>query len=147
MNDAPFIPRRGRVMAIITALISVVLFGLIAVLLPGFDVGGRWGPVDKLMVFGLGLAVAALLVRYARIGAWPQAEGLRVRNLMVSQLLPWQEIEDIRFDGGDPWVQIDLVAGETIAVMAIQRADGDEGVAQAQRLAELVAERQRTTPH
>ena len=70
-----------------------------------------------------------------------------MRNLMVSQLLPWQEIEDIRFGGGEPWVQIDLVAGETIAVMAIQRADGDEGVAQAQRLAELVAERQRTTPH
>ncbi len=140
--DAPFVPRRGRRMALSAAVAAIVLFGVIALLLPGPDAGGRWGPLDKLMVWGLGLAIAALMYRYTRIAAWPQEDGLKVRNLMLTQTLPWSHIEDVRFGGGEPWVQAEMVAGETIAVMAIQRADGEFGVAEAHRLAALVNRRQ-----
>ena len=136
--DAPFVPRRGRAMAIISGVIATVLAGVIALLLPGPEVGGKWGPMDKLMVWSLGLAIAALMVRYALIKAWPQEDGLRVRNLILTQTLPWSEIEDVRFGGGEPWVMIEMAEGESVSVMAIQRADGPLGVAEAARLAALV---------
>lgn len=141
--DAPFRPRRGRAMAIWTGIIATVLSGLIALFLPGPDQGGPWGPVDRAMVWGLGLGIAALMARFAMIGAWPGPGGLRVRNLMLTQVLPWDEIEDVRFGGGEPWVDLELAEGESIAVMAIQRADGDFGVTEAQRLTRLIEERQR----
>lgn len=138
----PFIPGRGRRVSIAAAGISVVLFGVVAWLLPGPDDGGDWRFGDRLMMWGLGLAIAAFLVRYARIGAWPQSAALRVRNLLLTREIPWAEIEDVRFGGGEPWVQLELLDGETVAVMAIQRADGPRGVAEAERLAALVTERQ-----
>lgn len=65
-------------------------------------------------------------------------DGLRVRNLILTQTLPWSEIEDVRFGGGEPWVMIEMAEGESVSVMAIQRADGPAGVAEAARLAALV---------
>lgn len=139
----PFVPGRGRRVALAAAGISVGLFGVVAWLLPGPDEGGDWRLGDRLMMWGLGLAIAALMARYARIGAWPFASGLRVRNLLLTREIPWAEIEDVRFGGGEPWVQLELIDGETLAVMAIQRADGPRGQGEAERLAALVAERQR----
>lgn len=137
--NAPFVPRRGRVISIWTGIVATALAGVIALSLPGPEEGGRWGPVDKLMVWGLGLAIAAFMVRYALIAAWPRPEGLKVRNLMLTQTLPWTEIEDVRFGGGEPWVILELAEGESVPVMAIQRADGEHGEQEAVRLATLVA--------
>ena len=96
----PFVPGRGRRVALAAAGISVGLFGVVAWLLPGPDEGGDWRLGDRLMMWGLGLAIAALMARYARIGAWPFASGLRVRNLLLTREIPWAEIEDVRFGGG-----------------------------------------------
>lgn len=139
VNQASFVPRRGRMMALASGGLSLLLFALIAWLLPGPAEGGQWGPVDKAMVAGLGVAIAVLMIRYARISATPVAEGLRVRNLMLTRTIAWSEIEGVRFGGGEPWVNLDLIDGESVAVMAIQRADGAAADADAQRLADLVA--------
>ena len=48
------------------------------------------------------------------------------------------------FGGGEPWVTLDLADGDTLAVMAIQRADGEDAVAEARRLATLVDVHSRT---
>ena len=96
-----------------------------------------WKLGDRLMLLGLGVAIAALLICYARIVATPTETGLRVRNLFLTRTIPWSEIEAIRFGGGEPWVTLDLTDGDSIAVMAIQRADGPRGVDEAQRLADL----------
>ena len=53
--------------------------------------------------------------------------------------LAWAQVVAVRFGGGDPWVTLDLDDGEVLAVMAIQRADGARGEAEARRLATLVA--------
>jgi hypothetical protein len=50
----------------------------------------------------------------------------------------WRSITDISFSGGDPWVSLELDDGDRLAVMAIQRADGEFGRAEAGRLAALV---------
>jgi Bacterial PH domain len=73
------------------------------------------------------------------VAAWPGEDGLRVRNLLTVNRLDWHEIVAVRLGGGGPWVMLDLDDGDTLAVMAVQRADGAFGQGEATRLATLVA--------
>ena len=76
------------------------------------------------MFFGLGVVIAFLAWRYASITAVPSRAGLVVRNLVLTRTLEWPEVVGIQFGGGEPWVTLDLEDGDTVAVMAIQKADG-----------------------
>lgn len=133
---APFRPRRGRVVALGVVWTSLLIFGTIAVIMPEQD--GRWGPADRLMLFGLGALIAALAWRYASIRALPTRSGLTIRNLLLTRTLEWSEIVGVQFGGGEPWVSLDLLDGDTMAVMAIQKADGEIADREASRLAALV---------
>jgi hypothetical protein len=87
-----------------------------------------------------------VLLRFALLRADPRSDALVVQNLINREEVPWARIVSVRFGGGDPWVLLDLSDGEVLAVMAIQRADGALGAAEARRLATLVAAGTRTTP-
>lgn len=134
---APFRPKRGRAVALGVVWTSLAVFGVIAVVMPA-QAGGRWGVGDRLMFFGLGVAIAFVAWRYASIVAVPSREGLVVRNLVLTRSLEWPEIVSIQFGGGEPWVTLDLEEGDTVAVMAIQKADGPVAGREASRLAALV---------
>ena len=134
---APFRPRRGRTVALVVALMSLVVFGAIAVVMPT-QVDGRWGLGDRLMFFGLGVAVALIAWRYASIVAVPSRAGIVVRNLVLTRTLTWPEVVGIQFGGGEPWVTLDREDGDSIAVMAIQKADGPVAGREASRLAALI---------
>ena len=95
----------------------MVVFGLIAVLLPGSEAGGQWRVGDRLFFLGVGLTV---------------------RNLFTTRIIGWRSVVDVRFAGGDPWVTLELEDTDTLAVMAVQKADGAFGRAEASRLAALV---------
>ena len=120
------------------AALSVVVFGLIAVLLPSPESGGQWTIGDRVFFMGVGLSIAALLWRYATIRAIPTREDLTVRNLFTTRTVSWQSVVDVRFSGGDPWVTLELDDTDTLAVMAVQKADGAYGRSEASRLAALV---------
>jgi hypothetical protein len=135
---ARFRPHRARVSALTIAGVQFALLAVIAVILPSTGpVGFRW--YDRLGVVAVGAAVAWFLSRFALLDAVPSERGLRVRNLFVVTEVEWAQIVSVRFGGGGPWVTLDLSDGDTLPVMAIQRADGDAGVAAANRLATLVA--------
>ena len=134
---APFRPKRGRAVALGVVWSSLAVFGGIAVAMPA-QADGRWGLGDRLMFFSLGVAVAFLAWRYASIAAVPSRAGLVVRNLVLTRTLEWPEIVGIQFGGGEPWVTLDLEDGDTVAVMAIQKADGPLAGREASRLAALV---------
>jgi hypothetical protein len=135
---APFRPRRGRLSAVVSAVTSVVVFGVVAAVLPGPAQAGNTRLGDRVFFLAIGLALAAGLWRFAAVRAVPTREALTVRNLVLTRTVEWRSISDIRFSGGDPWVSLDLDDGDTVAVMAIQRADGELGRAEAGRLAALV---------
>lgn len=134
---APFRSRRGRAVALGAMWTSLVVFGAIGVVMSTQSVAG-WGPGDGLMFFGLGVLIALIAWRYASIVAVPSRSGLVVRNLVLTRTLEWPEIVRIQFGGGEPWVSLDLEDGDTVAVMAIQKADGPVAGREASRLAALV---------
>ena len=135
---APFHPRRGRTVALAAAVLSVVVFGVIALFLPGPAQAGNWQVGDRVFFAGLGVGMALLLWRYASIRAVPTRETLTVRNLFTTRVVSWQSMIDLHFGGGDPWLSIDLDDTDVLAVMAIQKADGDFARAEARRLVALV---------
>jgi hypothetical protein len=134
---ATFRPRRGRTVALAAAWAALVVFGALAVLMPA-ETLGHWTVVDRLMFFALGVVIAVVAWRYASISAVPTREGLLVRNLVLTRSLTWPEIVGVQFGGGEPWVTLDLDDGDTLAVMAIQKADGEVSGREASRLAALV---------
>ena len=136
--EAPFRPRRGRVLPLVMAGVAVVVCTVVAI---GMGAGGVWQVGDQLALVGLGLALAAFLGRYASIKAVPDDAGLTVRNLMLTRTVTWDEIIEVRFPDGAPWVTVELDDGDELAVMAIQRADGQVARDEALRLARMVDRR------
>jgi hypothetical protein len=124
--------------AIVMAVASLVVFGILAVAIPAEGAFG-WGVLDRVLLVAFALAVAAFLYRYAALRAIPSRTGLRVVNLLQSHDLEWAQIIQVGFSGGAPWVVLELSDTEEVAVMAIQRADGEFGRAEASRLSALVA--------
>jgi hypothetical protein len=121
------------------SVLSVLIFTAGALSLPRVDplVGG-WGVLDRLMLVAGGVAVAAFLLRFASIRAVPSTHGLVIRNLVTTRELEWAQIIRVQFGGGAPWVSVDLDDTDIVAVMAIQKADGAFGRAEAARLSALV---------
>jgi len=107
---------------------------------------GGWGVPDRLILVFSGLAVAASLWRFASIRAVPSTSGLVVRNLVTTRRLQWTQIIHVQFSGGAPWLSVDLDDTDTVAVMAIQKADGPFGRAEAARFSALVQVHSRPRP-
>lgn len=120
------------------AVLSLVVFVTVAVLLPTNAGLTTWQPADRALVVGIGVFIALVCWRYASIRAVPSLDGLVVRNLVVTRTVTWAQVIDVEFGGGAPWVTLELDDTDTLAVMAIQRADGPAAMAEAQRLAALV---------
>jgi hypothetical protein len=133
--EAPFRPRRGRVLPLVMAAVAVVVCTVVAL---GMGAAGEWAVGDQLALVGLGLGIAAFLGRYASIRAVPDAAGLTVRNLMLTRRVTWDEVLEVRFPDGAPWVTLELDDTDELAVMAIQRADGQLARDEALRLARIV---------
>lgn len=136
MSDDPFAPfrsRRARVVTLTLGAVAVLVFAAVGV---GLYVAS--GHPDRLLLAAFGLAVAAVCWRYASICALPDREGLVVRNLLLTRTVAWSAVERVEYGGGTPWPTLVLDDGDTLAVMAIQRADGARADAEASRLAALV---------
>ena len=144
---AVFRPRRGRRVALTMAVLSMLIFVSGAISLPRVDpLFGGWGVPDRMLLVGCGAAISALLWRYATIRAVPSTQGLVIRNLLTTRTLEWAQIVGVLFGGGAPWVSVDLADTDTVAVMAIQKADGAFGQAEAARLSALVQVHSRPRP-
>ena len=134
---AVFRPRRGRIVAIALAVAAILVFGFVAMFIVD-TAAVHWGVVDRFFLASVGWLLAAVFFRYATIRAVPTREGLLVRNLFTSRRLVWAQILSVQFGLGMPWPTLELDDFDTVAVMAIQRADGKRSEVEASRLAALV---------
>ncbi|NCD16951.1 MAG: PH domain-containing protein [Actinobacteria bacterium] len=104
-----------------------------------FTTLAEFGWMDRVLTVLFAGAGSVIIHRQATVAAFPGPTGLRIRNLFVTTDLEWAQIVRVNFMAGHPWVTLDLSDGDTVAVMAIQAADGERGLAEARRLAALVA--------
>lgn len=135
---------RGAWVARIMAIVSVVVFTLVAIFFSGDEgVTAAETLLNRIAIFGLGVAIGAFLWRYGLIRAVPTRQGLTVVNLFRTYELDWAQILTVGFGGGGAWAMLELTDTEELAVMAIQRADGEHARAEAARLAALIQHHQR----
>lgn len=134
----PFRPRAARRVSQALGVLTVAGALAIIILVPQVP-GFVFTPADQAGTACLALIILWLLWRQGGVRALPDEAGLTVRNIVYTRTVEWAEIVAVNFGSGNPWVQLDLSDGDTLAVMAIQRADGAQGVAEARRLATLVA--------
>jgi hypothetical protein len=142
--DDVFRPRAARLVTGVLAVVVAVATVLLLVLLPGVGLVG-YSIADRTGIGLVGLAIVWFCWRQATVSATPTPEGLRVRNLATTRTVAWAEIVWVRFGEGRPWVQLDLDDGDTLAVMGVQRSDGERARREARRLSTLVSVRQRTS--
>ncbi|HEY6423099.1 MAG TPA: PH domain-containing protein [Pseudonocardiaceae bacterium] len=133
-------PRKTRRVAVAAAVLLIAVFAVVAALLRQTPTGVYFRLSDQvaMMVLGLLLASAALLFARPRVRAG--AEGIEVRNLLGSRLLPWDLVLRVSFPDGAPWARLELPDDEYIAVMAIQAADGRHAVQDIRALRAVHAE-------
>ncbi len=116
------------------AALVLAVIGTVAVLIPA-----QWP--DRVGLLLLAAVAAWFLHRLASVRVEVDEDGLRVVNVLRSRRLAWGEVLAVRFGPGDPWMYLDTASDETVAVMGVQRADGDRARADAVFLATLVASR------
>jgi hypothetical protein len=95
---------------------------------------------NRIAIMVFGLLGGAIAWRFGAVRAVPDPDGLTVVNYASRRHLAWAEIVRVRFGPNDPWVHLDLADGDVLAVMGIQRADGEHAMAEARRLVSLIAE-------
>lgn len=132
----PFRPRAARWVAWV--LFALIWTAVAALLVSSFTRLEQFGWEDRALTVLFAAAGSLVVQRQARVRAVPTPQGLTVHNLFVTTTVEWAQILRVTFDHGHPWVQLDLADGDTLAVMAIQGADGEYGRREAQRLADLV---------
>jgi hypothetical protein len=135
-QSAPFRPRAARRVA--WGLLALVVLAVAALMVASFTTLEEYGWADRILTVLFAGAGCGIIYRQATVVAVPSEHGLRIRNLLVTTELAWPQVVRVNLMRGHPWVTLDLSDGDTIAVMAIQGADGEFGLAEARRLAALV---------
>ncbi|WP_030242545.1 PH domain-containing protein [Streptomyces sp. NRRL S-350] len=127
-------PRRTRALLLPVCFLLVVLFAVLAVLLPE-----NWQLNDRIMMTGSGVLFAAVGLMLARPRVSADRDGVTVVNFVRRRRLAWAEIVRVNFRQGDPWATLDLADGTSLAVVGIQSGVGKaQAIADARALRDLV---------
>ncbi|WP_324653907.1 PH domain-containing protein [Georgenia sp. H159] len=132
----PFRPRAARWVASVLFVLSVLALPALLLVMAVNRLEMPWTDVVGFTVTAA--ALAWLCFRQAAVRAVPDDTGITVRNFIRVRRLDWAQVVSVRFGPNSPWAQLDLSDGTTLAVMAVQSADGDHGRREAGRLAALV---------
>jgi hypothetical protein len=137
------VPRRLRLITALAAAGLVAVMTVVAVLLKSSTTGVvSFHTSDQVAMVGLGLALGAgvLLVGRSRVEA--DADGIRVRNVVMNHELPWAAVQAVRFDEHSPWATLLLTNDDELAVSAVQAADGERALVAVRGLRALLADHQ-----
>jgi len=121
-------PVRLRRVSAAAAVAVLVVFAVAAVLLRAGSTGAVFGRADQVALGGIGVLVAAGLLLLGRPTLEADARGVRVRNIVGEHDVPWAVVRAVSFRDGSPWASLELLDDETVALMAVQAADGERTV-------------------
>jgi hypothetical protein len=122
-------PRTLRLVCLGVAALVVVVFGVVAVLLPkGSAESPSFAVADQVAFFAIGLLVAAVPLAFTRVRVAADRRGVWVRNGLGERFLPWAVVVGVDLPEGAPWARLELHDDETVALLAVQANDGERAV-------------------
>jgi Bacterial PH domain len=121
-------PRKVLIAAWVGAVVIVVLFVVIAIVLRTSGTGVFFRTADQVSLLVVGFFIAGGVLLLARPRVIADAEGIEVRNVLLSRRIPWELVERVAFPDGASWARLDLPDDEYLPVLAIQAVDGARAV-------------------
>jgi Bacterial PH domain len=138
-------PRKLLVASWVGAVVIVAVFTVIAVLLRNQYTGVYFRFADQVALVLLGLFIAGGLLLLARPRVRADADGIEVRNILMTRRFSWSEVVRVAFPDGASWARLDLPDDEYVSVLAIQAVDGQRAVDAMRRLRALHAQARRAS--
>ncbi len=120
------VPRRLRLICAGAAAVVVVAMAVVAALLTSSSTGVvTFGLADQVAVAGLGLFVGAGIMALSASRVDADADGVRVRNVLVRRELPWELVRAVRFDRAASCASLEMTYGDEVVLLAVRAADGE----------------------
>jgi hypothetical protein len=80
-----------------------------------------------------------LLYRMATVRVTAYDDNLSIRNVFKSYRMQWTDVKALRFNAGDPWLQLFDADGNRVGVLAVQASEGARASRAAKELAAVLA--------
>jgi len=130
-------PRRALIMCSVLAVALLAVFVVVAVLLRNGDTGVRFQRSDQAAMVGIGILLAAGVMLFAIARVRADADGIEVRNVLMTRRFAWTDVLSVSFPDGASWARLELPDDEYHAVMAVQAVDRDRAVEAVRALRKL----------
>ena len=101
---------------------------------------------DQIAIFGLGLALGAAIMALGRSRVDADAEGVRIRNVVIRHELPWTAVRAVSFARTSSWATLQLENDDEVAVLAVQAGDRERAVQAVESLRALHAAKRAQDP-
>jgi Bacterial PH domain len=128
-----------RIIAAVTAVMGasmVAIFGVIWIRL-GDEARATFSVFQRLTLLVFFGTILYLLYRMATVRVSAYDGELRIRNVFKSYRIPWAEVKVLRFQPGDPWLQLFDGEGNRLGILAVQASEGDRASYAAMELASI----------
>ncbi len=138
-------PLGARIVSATSALVLVVLLAFMWLTLPS-RVRAQFGTFQRLTLLSFFVVVLFLLYGVFRTRVTASERGISVTNGYHRRDFDWAEVVAIALSSDRPWALVDLTDGSTVALMALQAADGPRARRSTRELSAMVSDRARLDP-
>lgn len=123
------------------AVVVLVVFQIVAVLMPTDNAGATFDTKDQVATGIIGVILAGLFLMLTRPRLHADAEAVRLRSFLGGwRTVPWDLVLRVEFPRKVRFARLVLPADETLAIYAIQRIDREQAVAAMENLRALFAQ-------
>jgi hypothetical protein len=130
-------PRRALMVCSVLAVALLAVFVVVAVLLRNGNTGVHFQRSDQAAMIGIGILLACGVMLFAIARVRADAEGIEVRNVLITRRFAWDEVLSVSFPDGASWARLELPDDEYHAVMAVQAVDRGRAVEAVRALRKL----------
>jgi Bacterial PH domain len=123
------VPRRMRIVCALLAAVIVVVMAVAGLLLSSPAPGELVVHTsDRIALIALGGILGAGVLALGRSRVDADLTGVRMRNVVGRQELPWSAVREVRFARKAWWASLLLENDDEIALFAVQVVDGEHAV-------------------